>query len=99
MVDELRRQLDEVHARQRQQSACRHEDFAWTYVANRVGHGALQVWRRCDGCGANRLGAGKWVPHDSLESEGVALGTIPIVHDDVRERPRCGASGGAAALV
>ncbi len=96
MADDLQQKLDGLQDLQRQQKTCVHRDFGWTYVSNRVANGVLQVWRRCDGCGLNRLGPGKWVPHEYLRERGIDIEGLPVVNDEVRRRPPwrvCGARG------
>lgn len=52
-----------------------------------------RVWRRCDECGENTGGHGKWIPHSEI---GNTLDSLPIFDSYRAERPpcvRCGTFG------
>lgn len=48
--------------------------------------GTSRVWRRCDTCGENTGGPGKWIPH---QDTGQALEALPIFETYRPERPPC----------
>ncbi len=56
--------------------------------------GSSRVWRRCDACGENTGGPGKWLAHTELA--GNLLESLPVFDSYKAERPpcvRCGSGG------
>jgi hypothetical protein len=48
--------------------------------------GAQRVWMRCDACGENTGGPGKWIPHVEV---GTPLDALPVFDSYREQRPPC----------
>jgi hypothetical protein len=53
----------------------------------------LGSWQRCDDCGANVPGRGKWLSIEDLRQRGVDPKMVPVIEDSTTKRPPCRVCG------
>jgi hypothetical protein len=92
VAEDLELKAQRVANVSRRQATCAHRN-GWAFVANRVGNGELQFWKRCNECGGNVTGPGKWIPRAYFENKGYDVTQFPVIDDRTSSRPPCRVCG------